>query len=110
MSEVRTVIVGTRFRGLDAVAALAGLAKGDVIELRAEPDNPHDAFAVACHAGGVHLGYVPRSHNAQLTKALARGWINGARVALEAIVDRGEVVAAPKIVVEWGDDPVIREE
>ena len=113
MPDVRTVVVGTRFRGFEGVAALAKLNKGDPIELRAEPDNQYDANAVACYSGGVHVGYLPRTHNVPVAAALGRGWIVGAVVALEAIVEApkppppglarkpGEVVAVPKIVITY---------
>jgi hypothetical protein len=101
MPEIRTVIVGTRFRGPDAVKALAGCGQGTAIILRAEPDNPHDSNAIACHANGAHLGYIPRRHNAPIAEAVRKGWVSGARLELEAIIDKGNVVAAPKISVTW---------
>jgi hypothetical protein len=35
---------------------------GDELELRPEPDNPHDEDAVATYHRGFHLGYVPAKH------------------------------------------------
>src|SRR4051795_1698048 len=51
-------VAGTQFRpgALDSEA----LAPGGALELRREPGNPHDANAIAVHAGGVHVGFVPR--------------------------------------------------
>jgi HIRAN domain len=55
--------------------ALAGaaLAPGDRLELRREPDNPHDANAIAVHGGGAHLGFVPRELAAELAPELDAG-------------------------------------
>lgn len=45
------------------------LRVGDVLDLRREPDNPHDPCAIAIYTGTQYkLGYVPRAEN--LTPAL----------------------------------------
>jgi hypothetical protein len=42
----------------------AGLATGDELELRREPDNPHDSNAIEVYTrDGIKLGYVPRIAN-----------------------------------------------
>lgn len=107
MPEISTVIVGTRFRSPESIAALSRLVEGTRIELIAEPDNPHDADAVACcyrerdGSHMYHLGYIPRNGNARIAVMLRKRWITGARVTLRAIVDGGRVIAAPKIAVGY---------
>src|SRR5918992_1184481 len=39
------------------------VALGDRLELVCEPDNPHDADAVAVLHTGFHLGYIPERHD-----------------------------------------------
>lgn len=97
-------IIGTKYRGKPAIDALAVLVAGDEVSLRAEPDNPHDSNAVACYAGGQHIGYVPRGQNAEIADALLRSLAVTAGIAVEPIVDKGAVIAAPKILVLWGDN------
>jgi hypothetical protein len=60
--KVRLVGVGHPNETGASRAELLGRARcGDVVELRREPDNPHDPLAIAVHAGcGGKLGYVPR--------------------------------------------------
>lgn len=43
--------------------AIAGLRVGEIVQLRPEPDNPHDPRAVAVVDGdGATIGYLPREH------------------------------------------------
>jgi hypothetical protein len=64
-------VAGTQFRpgALDSEA----LAPGAALELRREPGNPHDANAIAVHAGGVHVGFVPRELAAEVAPELDAG-------------------------------------
>ena len=64
-------VAGTQFRprALDSDA----LAPGRPLELRREPANPHDANAIAVHAGGRHVGFVPRELAAELAPELDAG-------------------------------------
>jgi hypothetical protein len=57
------------------------LRVGDPLELRREPDNPHDRNAVAVAWRGRKLGYVPRSANAALAWGLDRGAPLRARIS-----------------------------
>ena len=56
----------------DALAADAA-APGAPLELRREPDNPHDANAIAVLAGGAQVGWVPREVAAELAGELDAG-------------------------------------
>ena len=42
----------------------------DVLEVVAEPENPHDRYAVALRWHGRHIGYVPRDENRHLSRML----------------------------------------
>ena len=64
-------IAGARHR--EEALAAATLAPGDRLELRREPDNPHDANAIAVHGGGRHLGFVPRELAEEIAPALDAG-------------------------------------
>ena len=50
-------------------------APGRPLELRRDPDNPHDAHAIAVHpaGGGAQLGWVPREVAAELAPRLDAG-------------------------------------
>ena len=64
-------VAGTHFR--EAAVAAAELAPGDPLELRREPDNPHDPHAIAVDGGGQHLGFVPRELAEEIAPALDAG-------------------------------------
>ncbi|MEN6484413.1 MAG: HIRAN domain-containing protein [Syntrophobacteraceae bacterium] len=55
------------------VQALRKLTPGCLLDLSAERDNPHDAFAVEIRFGSIKLGYVPRSDNRHISRLLAQG-------------------------------------
>ena len=57
------------------------LRVGDALELSREPDNPHDANAIAVTWRGRKLGYVPRRDNAALAWGLDRGERLQARIS-----------------------------
>ena len=57
------------------------LRVGDRLELAREPDNSHDANAVAVRWRGHKLGYVPRRENAALAWGLDRGTPLRARIS-----------------------------
>lgn len=66
-------LVGASFRPAEAKAVLKELEIGDEVDLRAEPTNPYDAFAVAVDYEGEHIGYVPRGQNFELSEVLNGG-------------------------------------
>lgn len=101
--ETRIVIVGTKHRGAEALAALAALTKGAAITLRREPNNPHDPGAVACYSGETHLGYLPRAQYGEIRDALDIGKIVAATLTTEAIVHNGDIVPGglPRLTVAW---------
>jgi HIRAN domain len=94
-----TAIVGTKFRGTTALAALAALRKGTRLTIKREPNNPADQNAVAVFLGDQHLGYVPRADNVELAQTFIglRASALIVEVIAEAIIDGGEIKFAPKI-------------
>jgi single-stranded-DNA-specific exonuclease len=53
-----TKVVGVSFEGRQEI--VAGLAAGDPLELVRDPENPHDANAIAVRYGKLQLGYLRR--------------------------------------------------
>jgi hypothetical protein len=74
-------IAGWRFHRGDSV--LPWLSAGRALELRPEPENPHDPHAVAVWAEGVKLGYVPR----QLAPRVGELWRGGRLTATVGSID-----------------------
>ena len=54
----------------EGLSIVADLSVGQELQLRAEPDNPHDRYAVALQVGDRMLGYVPRTDNRHLSRLL----------------------------------------
>jgi hypothetical protein len=46
---------------------------GDALDLMREPENPHDADAIAVYWRGYQLGYLPREENRTLARLLDGG-------------------------------------
>ena len=69
------------FRYHAAAALWSELRVGDRLELAREPENAHDANAVAVLWRGRKLGYVPRRDNAALAWGLDRGAALRARIS-----------------------------
>ena len=69
------------FRYYAAAQVWEELRVGDGLELVREPDNPHDANAIAVAWRGRKLGYVPKRDNAALAWGLDRGERLQARIS-----------------------------
>ena len=73
--------VGVRVAGVagagrhhaEAIASSDAVAPGRPLELRRDPDNEHDPNAIAIHAGGEQVGWVPRELAAELAPELDAG-------------------------------------
>lgn len=52
---------------------LKTLKYGEVLTIKREPQNPHDANACAVFQKTKKLGYIPREHSKSLAKKLDRG-------------------------------------
>ena len=83
-------IAGTRYHS--AAFEAAKVTKGDTIELKAEPANPHDPNAIKVLKDGHHIGYVPRMFtenvhpllkNSQGTATVEAAWDSGCSVIFE---------------------------
>ena len=53
-------VVGNAFRTQDEIHAFCALQIFDTVELRPDPANAHDPFAVMVTSGKHHLGYLPK--------------------------------------------------
>ena len=58
----------------DAAEAFEQLKVGTLLELRREPDNRFDAYAVAIYFGEYKLGFIPRTDNREISKYLEMGY------------------------------------
>jgi hypothetical protein len=65
-------VAGAARHHADALQAEA-VMPGRPLELRRDPGNPHDPNAIAVHAGGAQVGWVPRAIAAELAPALDAG-------------------------------------
>ena len=66
-------VAGAGRHHADALA-IEDVGPGRALELRRDPENPHDPFAIAVHApGGAQVGWVPREIAAELAPELDRG-------------------------------------
>jgi hypothetical protein len=61
-------IAGARY--YEASHFIGRIRAGDSVMLRAEPDNPHDEFAIEILWQGHKLGYIPRQNNTVLRHLL----------------------------------------
>ena len=65
-------VVGTRYHAASRIAPL--LHPGDLVDLRREPQNKYDPWAVAVHApSGERLGFLPKFGNRQVAELLDAG-------------------------------------
>jgi hypothetical protein len=83
-AQVRLLVQHSPLAGFnyhEARAHWSAFSQGDALALVREPDNPHDANAVAVYWRGHKLGYVPRVQNSALAWAMDRGEPVGARIS-----------------------------
>jgi hypothetical protein len=105
-AEIPTVIVGTRWRGDRAIAAIAAMKPGDTVQLIREAANQHDAYAVACQYRGLQVGYIPRAANMPVAVAIDRGSVVTAIVESPAqVTHRGYIKAEAKLRIYLGGEP-----
>jgi hypothetical protein len=65
-------VAGAGRHHADAIESDA-VAPGSPLELGRDPDNEHDPNAIAVHAGGAQVGWVPRELAAELAPELDEG-------------------------------------
>lgn len=101
-SAVRLNVVGGLYENEDGTSRqdeTAKLRKGDPVELRREPDNPHDPAAVAVFSErGVQIGYLGEQRASWLGSKLDRGMIREARI--DRLVGRRGDPLKPIIAIE----------
>jgi hypothetical protein len=66
-------VAGAGRHHAEAIASSDAVAPGRPLELRRDPDNEHDPNAIAVHAGGEQVGWVPRELAAELAPELDEG-------------------------------------
>ena len=66
-------VAGAGRHHADAIASSDEAAPGNALELRRDPGNEHDRNAIAVHAGGLQVGWVPRELAAELAPQLDEG-------------------------------------
>ena len=74
LSILKTCIVGMQYHP-GANERLKTMGHAQQVILRAEPDNPHDPYAIAVHhpTDDLHLGYIPRDK----APIIRQGMVNG---------------------------------
>jgi hypothetical protein len=68
-----TGVAGAGRHHAEAIASADSAAPGRPLELRRDPGNEHDPNAIAVHAGGEQVGWVPRELAAELAPQLDDG-------------------------------------
>jgi hypothetical protein len=63
-------VAGAGRHHAEAIASSDAAAPGSPLELRRDPGNEHDPNAIAVHAGGRQVGWVPRELAAELAPEL----------------------------------------
>jgi len=66
-------VAGAGRHHAEAIASSEAVAPGSPLELRRDPANEHDPNAIAVHAGGEQVGWVPRELAAELAPELDEG-------------------------------------
>jgi hypothetical protein len=100
MAEVTCAIVGLNFHGTNARECLARAQVGYVCRLVRE-NHPSDRNAVQVHVLGMWVGYVPRTHNPDMAKALDRGATVTAIITRALVVEGRRVKSDALITVSW---------
>jgi single-stranded-DNA-specific exonuclease len=78
-ARFHTKIAGVSFEGRQDV--IAGLRADALLELKREPDNPHDRNAIAVHYGSLQLGFFNRRLAAHIAPLIDAGVRYRARIA-----------------------------
>ena len=93
-------LAGVRYRA--EAYRKAKVVKGDMLQLKAEPTNEYDAFAIQVLKKGVVLGYIPRTHNQvvhlavtnapeSVTCEVHKAWPDGCMLNIQVLVDRPDL-------------------
>jgi len=102
-NELRSVIVGTRYRGQAAIDAIARMRPGDSVRLERE-NHPNDIYAIQCHYLGTFVGYIPKLVNTRIAPQMDSGSIATAVVETSAVIRRGNFIQTePKLRITLGE-------
>ncbi len=101
MTKSLVALVGTRFRGDEAVQLLVNLPQGEPLTLIREPDNKYDRFAVQVWAREMHIGYIKGSQNRPIAEAMDRA------AAMQQQSRGGGNVWPAKLAVDGGPQPMV---
>lgn len=74
-------IVGMNFRNSEG--RVQALQPGHPVRLVREPNNPHDANAVAVYVDGAHVGYIPKKSNVALAAFIDQTGAPDATMAMD---------------------------
>lgn len=101
-------IAGGFYHGVQA--AQATLRPGMALDLRREPENPHDADAIAVHLPvGLILGYVPCVANTPVVRLLDSGRTVRGKIVRMPTAERDEDISDDLVFTCFtSGDPMIR--
>lgn len=97
MSKSLVALVGTKFRGREAMDMLASLPQGEPLTLVREPTNEFDPRCIQVWARGVHIGFVKKEQN----KAIAE------RMDAERAGSAKPFTVTAKLAIDGGKQPMI---
>jgi hypothetical protein len=112
-------LVGTKYRGPEAVKLLASLPQGEALTLKRDPANQYDRNCVEVWARGVLIGFVPKTQNRDLAMAMdavmrerpdATGFTAKlAQRVPEALPDQKAIAVAirGKLAIDGGKQPLV---
>jgi hypothetical protein len=94
--EIFAPVVGTHFRPSEAKVIANALSNGDEVTLLPEPENPYDPMAVAVYADDVHIGYLARANNYQVSD-----WLQDGGTVTANVCDREG--NKPILIIRWDE-------
>lgn len=101
--EISAAVVGTKFRGQEALDAIQKMNEGDVVRLERDRANEYDASAVQVHFLGVFVGFIPKVANPALAAAMDAG-AQPVAIVTKAPVVRGRFIQTePMLRIAWRD-------
>lgn len=66
-------VAGVKFRSKDEAAILDEMTEGEELQLRPDPFNEHDKFAVKVMRGAAHVGFVPADLSREVSELIISG-------------------------------------
>jgi hypothetical protein len=78
-------LAGLYYRSKSAIIEAQGLKIGNSVELKRNPNNKYDPFAVKVYAYEKHIGFVPEYYSEEVSTELKKG--NGYRAYISRIIE-----------------------